>query len=129
MHKKEATEFHTSKDILTSSQLLVQFDPQMKLILSCDDSAYGTGSLLAHQMPDGSEQPIGFISCTLSSAKKLLRKDGLACVFGVKIFHSNLYGHHFTTVTDHKPLSSHYYYLMSLNLYLVMHQREFNNGH
>ena len=101
-----ASVFLTSKDLLTPSQLLAHINPQNKLILSCDASAYGIGALLAHQTPDGSEQPIGFISRTLSSAKKnysQMEKDGLACVFGVKIFHSYLYRHHFT---DHKPLLS-----------------------
>ena len=35
-----------------------------------------------------------------------LEKKRLACAFGVKQFHSYLYGHYFTLVTDHKPLLS-----------------------
>ena len=33
-----------------------------------------------------------------------LEKEGHSCVFGVKRFHSFLYGHNFTMCTDHKPL-------------------------
>ena len=33
-----------------------------------------------------------------------LEKEGLACVFGVKKFHSYLFGHLFKLVTDHKQL-------------------------
>ena len=61
--------FDTSKKLLTSSQLLVHFDPHKKLVLSCDASAYGIGAVLAHQFPDGSEQPIRFVSQTLSLAE------------------------------------------------------------
>ena len=58
-------------------------------------------------MPDGTEHPVGFASQTLSNAEKnysQLEKKGLACVFGVKKFHTYLYGRSFTLLTDHKPL-------------------------
>ena len=99
--------FEASKKLLTTSQLLVHFDPNKKLVLSCGASAYGIGAVLAHQFPDGSEQPIGFVSRTLSSAERnysQIEREGLACVFGVKKFHSYIFGHPFTLITDHKPL-------------------------
>ena len=63
--------------------------------------------MLSHCLPDGSERPIGFTSRTLSTAEQnysQIEKETLACVFGVKKFHSYLYGHKFLLVTDHKPL-------------------------
>ena len=60
-------------------------------------------------MSNSTEQPIGYVSRTLSKAEQnysQIEKEGLACVFGVKRFHSYLYGHHFTLITDHKPLLS-----------------------
>lgn len=49
------------------------------------------------------------ISRTLSDAEKKysqIEKEALACVVGVTHFHSYIWGHHFTLVTDHKPLLS-----------------------
>ena len=87
----EQKAFEDSKKSLTSSSLLVHFDPSLKLILACDASAYGVGAVLAHRMPDGSEKPIGYASRSLSRAERnysQLEREGLACVFGVKRFHS-----------------------------------------
>ena len=99
--------FQASKELLTSSKLLVHFNPQLPLLVACDASAYGIGAVLAHIMPDGSEQPIGYVSRTLNSAERnysQLEKEGLSCVFGIKRFYAYLFGHPFTLITDHKPL-------------------------
>ena len=104
---KEETTFQKSKDLLTSSQLLVHFDANLPLVLACDASAYGVGAVLAHRMPDGSERPIRFASHTLSPAEQnysQLEKEGLACVFGVRKFHLYLFGHAFELIIDYKPL-------------------------
>ncbi|XP_029551127.1 uncharacterized protein K02A2.6-like [Salmo trutta] len=101
--------FKEVKALLQSAQLLVHFDQDKEIILSCDASPYGVGAVLSHQMEDGSERPIGFASRTLTSAEKgysQLDKEGLAIVFAVKRFHQYLYGSHFTICTDHKPLMS-----------------------
>ena len=85
--EEEESSFQESKKLLTSSNLLVHFDPSLPLILSCDTSMYGIGAVLAHHMTDGSEKPIGYVSQTLTESEKhysQLEKEGLACIFAVK---------------------------------------------
>ena len=104
---EEEKTFEVSKELLTSSKVLVHFNPKYKLVLACDASAYGVGAVLAHKFEDGSERPIGYASRSLAPAERnysQLEKEGLACIFGVKRFHSYLYGHPFELITDHKPL-------------------------
>ena len=106
-HEEEES-FTAAKALLSSSKLLVHYDPNKPLMLSCDASSYGVGAVLSHQMQDGSEKPIGFASRTMSATEKKysqLDKEALALMFGISKFHQYLYGRKFTLYTDHRPLS------------------------
>ena len=62
----------------------------------------------SHQMMDGTERPIAFVSRSLSKAEQnysLIEREALSIVWGVKKFQLYLYLKEFTLVTDHKPLT------------------------
>ena len=101
------TAFAQLQTALSSSPILVHYDPNSPLRLACDASAYGVGAVISHIMPDESEKPIAFASCTLTKAERnysQLEKEALSIIFGIQKFHQYLYGRKFTLVTDHKPL-------------------------
>ena len=99
-----------TKWIWTQNQqiaLLVHFDSAKPLLVYVDASSYGVGAVLAHKMPDISEKPTAFVSCTLTPAERnysQLEKEALAIVYAVKHFHQYLYGTDFTLYSDHKSL-------------------------
>ena len=89
---------------LVSPKLLIHYEPQGKLLLSCDASSYGIGAVI---LDDGSEKPIAYASRSLSAAERnyaQIDKEGLAIVYGVKKFHYDLYGRQFTIASDYRSL-------------------------
>ena len=106
-HQDQKHAFTMVKQELTSPKLLIHYDPQQKLLLSCDASPYRNGAVISHVMDDGSEKPIAYTSRFLSTAEEKhaqIEKEGLAIFYGVKKFHQCLYGWQFTIVSDHLPL-------------------------
>ena len=92
---------------MLQTDLLVHFDPEEPLILACDASLYGLGTMLSHCKQDGLERPIAFASRTLAPAERKylqLDKEALSIVFGVKQFHQYSYCRQFIIHSDHKPL-------------------------
>ena len=100
--------FGRVKKLLLPSRVLTHFDGQLPLILECDASPYSLGAVLSHQLPDGTEKPVGFASGTLSKAEQNyshLDMEAVAIIFGVIKYHQYVYGRQFVIKTDHKPLT------------------------
>nr|KAG5691288.1 hypothetical protein BaRGS_017254 [Batillaria attramentaria] len=107
--EEEQAAFEQLKNVLSSDQVLVHFDPDKPVGLACDASNVGIGAVLFHRYPDGSERPIANVSKTLTAAERnysQIHKEALAIIYGLWKFYQYLYGRQFILVTDHKPLTA-----------------------
>ncbi|XP_045445754.1 uncharacterized protein K02A2.6-like [Melitaea cinxia] len=110
--KEQVEAYEWAKKAIASDQVLVHYNPELPVILSCDASRYGLGACLAHEIKIGNavcERPIAFASRTLNDAEtkySQIDKEALAIIWAVKKFDLYLKGRTFTLVTDHKPLIS-----------------------
>ena len=81
---KRKLTFTEAKQILTSTELLVQFNPNKELISTCDPILHGIVAVLPHRMDDGTEWPIIYTFQSLVSAEKCyshLNMKRLAIIF------------------------------------------------
>ena len=92
-----------------SQVLLVQFNHDLDLILACDVSSYhsyGIGWYWLTRWVMELKGPLHLLPEHWQIQSKGMPKyngnHALTCVFGE--LHSYLYSHHFTLITDHKPL-------------------------
>lgn len=120
--------FQKAKEVFSSDQILVHFDPKVPLILATDASSYGVGAILSHRYPDGSEKVIQFASQSFSNAQKKysqIDKEAYAIIFGVKKYFQFLYGNKFTLITDHRPLVQIFSPNKSLPIYTAMRMQHY----
>ncbi len=82
--EEEKRAFEKAKTALTSSSILVHFDPGKSIILKCDASPYGVGASLYQRMPSGEEGPLAFASRTMTQAERncsQLDREALTIMF------------------------------------------------
>jgi transposase InsO family protein len=99
--------FKEIKVMLQKAPVLVHYDVNKPIVISCDASPYGVAGVLSHAVDDEHDQPVAFASRKLSPAEKnysQLDKEGLAVVFAVKKFHKYVCGRPCIIYTDHRPL-------------------------
>ncbi|KAJ8333706.1 hypothetical protein SKAU_G00410250 [Synaphobranchus kaupii] len=65
--------FQRSKDLLSSTALLVHYDSALPLVIAADASPYGLGAVLSHRMPDNTDRPVCFASRSLAPAERELK--------------------------------------------------------
>ena len=88
-------------------RVIVNYDSELPLILTCDASPVGLGAWISQAYSDG-EKPVAFASKRLSDAQKnysQIDKEAAAIIFGVTKFYDYLYARKFILKTDNKPLS------------------------
>ena len=104
---KQKSAFDKTKKLLSSDKLLVHFDPQFPVVLTCDASPRGRSAILSHTYSDGTGRPIVSASRSLDKAERnysQFDKEALALIFGIRKLHKYVFGRHITIKTDHKPL-------------------------
>ncbi|KII62819.1 Retrovirus-related Pol polyprotein [Thelohanellus kitauei] len=101
--KEQNNFFNQIKRCLVKKTLLNKLDPNNTLILTTDASSVGVGAVLLHRLPDESERPISHASKTLSDQQRKysqMKREGMAIIYGLKMFHQYLYGYTFEIITD-----------------------------
>jgi len=102
--------FEMVKSALCESPILVHFQLDRPIGISCDASSTGLGVVLFHRYDDNgmtTERAISYASRVMSSTEQRysqIEKEGLAIRFGLEKFYKFLCGRKFTLITDHKPL-------------------------
>ncbi|KFD72827.1 hypothetical protein M514_14731, partial [Trichuris suis] len=82
--------FKRAKELPQFSNLLIHYDPQNKLTLTCDASPHGVGAVLSQPIAKGKEAPVAFSSRTLSKTEgsyTQIDKEALAIIYAVTKFH------------------------------------------
>lgn len=96
------------KERLTSSPLLVHYDPAAQPIIRCDASGYGLGAVLLQKSDDPLKSGvIAYTSRTLSQSERnyaTTHKECLAMIHAIKQWRYYLYGKQFQVITDHHAL-------------------------
>ena len=91
------------KDRLTSAPILAFANETDKFVLDTDASAFGIGGVLS-QVHDGQERVIAYGSRVINKAERnycVTRRERLAIVVFVRMFHHYLVGAQFSLQTDH----------------------------
>ena len=62
--------FQQFKELVSSENVLTHFNPERPMIWASDTSAYGEEAVLSQITQEGTEQPVTFVSRTLTKAER-----------------------------------------------------------
>ena len=106
--KAQQETFDRIKSLFKSHDVLQHYDPNGKLTLETDSSAYGIGACLMQRTNSKPEWlPIQFASRTLNKAEQHysnIEREALSVIFGIEKFRNYLLGTKFVIKNDQKPL-------------------------
>ena len=100
--------FNTLRNHLVTPPILTLPNFSIPFVLYTDASDVAVGGVLSQQQ-DGVERVIAYWSRQLKPAERkysTIEREALAAVAAIKDFYPYLYGHRFTLITDHNPLTS-----------------------
>ena len=104
LEKPQLNAIQELKFLVTSSPCLKYCNANLPTRLRPDASSEGLGALL-EQLHDGEWYPVGFASRALREYEKKYAQIEKAVTFVSEKFHEYLYGHHFTVINGHQPVS------------------------
>src|SRR5882672_6808976 len=102
--------FKELKQLITSTLILIQPNQDMQFQLEMDASSYATGAVLSQLCKDDKWNPVGFMSKSLSSAKRnyeIHNKELLCIIQGLEEWRHILEGtkHMIEILNDHRNLT------------------------
>ena len=103
------TAFDQLKDKLVDAPVLAFPNFNEKFTLETDASVHGLGAILSQFQEDNRLHPVTYASRALSDQEKryaITELETLVVVWAMSHFHSYLYGHDFTELTDHSAVKA-----------------------
>ena len=97
------------KDKLVESPVLAYPNFNEEFTLETDASVHGLGAILSQVQEDKKLHPVAYASRALSDQEKryaITELETLAVVWAISHFHSYLYGHDVTVLTDHSAVKA-----------------------
>ena len=98
--------FNDIKKMVGDVKTLAYFDARCETFVVADASPHGLGAVL-YQIQDGVSRVVEYAHRSLTSVERRYsqsEREALALVYACEHFFMYLAGHHFTLITDHKPL-------------------------
>ena len=106
--KEEEETFQKLKKLVTSSEVVAHFNPELDTSIIVDASKVGLGAILVQTQKDNVIKPVYYASRTLSKQERKYsqtEKEALSVIWACEKFHIFLYGKQFDILTDHQPLT------------------------